>query len=183
MELLTDVLKRSRAETTSYKYGNAFLRWKKWGISNDLGSSEILPAKALTVAIYLVSLIQTARTPSPIVSAFYGIKWMHEMYGLESPTNNKMVLNVLEAAKRMLSRPIVKKEPITVDVLLALYQRLYKDNNLKSQRIISACILAFAGFLRSAELLQLRVCDLVFEETHVSVFIESSKTDQYRDGS
>lgn len=182
VDLLPDILRHSRADSTGGKYENAFMRWKRWALSNGLRSSEILPAKALPVAIYLVSLIQTAKTPSPIISAFYGIKWMHNTCGCKSPTDCTIVVNVLEAAKRLLSKPVGKKEPITVDILLAMYKRIYQDNNLKSQRIIVACLLAFAGFMRSSELLTLSVCDIMFADSYVALFIESSKTDKYRDG-
>ena len=37
--------------------------------------------------------------------------------------------------------------------------------------------------MHSAELLQLQVSDIVFEDTYILVFVESSKTDKYRDGS
>jgi len=63
-----------------------------------------------------------------------------------------------------------------------MYKRLYLSNNFKSQRIIVACLIAYAGLFRSLELLNIRVSDIVCSDTHVSIFIENSKTDQYRDG-
>ncbi|XP_041361951.1 uncharacterized protein LOC121377920 [Gigantopelta aegis] len=51
-----------------------------------------------------------------------------------------------------------------------------------NQRIICAYLLSYAGFLRSEELLHLRLSDIVIDSTHMSLFIESSKTDKYRDG-
>ena len=150
---------------------------------NQLGSSDILPAKAFPVALYLESLLQSAKTPAPVISAFYGIKWMHDLYGLDSPTDSKIVVNVVESAKRILSTQTNKKEPITVEILLAMYKRIYKDKDVMSQRIIVASLLGYAGFMRSAELLQLQVSDIVFEDTYILVFVESSKTDKYRDGS
>ncbi|XP_071092747.1 integrase/recombinase xerD homolog [Haliotis cracherodii] len=56
------------------------------------------------------------------------------------------------------------------------------DPSLYDLRIMSMCLLAFAGFLRSAELLQITRPDIVFYDAHVMVFIEHSKTDVYRDG-
>ena len=35
---------------------------------------------------------------------------------------------------------------------------------------------------QSSDLLDIRVSDIVFSDTHVSIFIENSKTGQYRDG-
>ena len=104
--LLPDVLQKSRADSTNKKYSSAFLRFHKWALCNELGSGDILPAKIFPVAIYLASLIQTANSPGPVITAFYAIKWFHDLYGFESPTNSKLVVNILEASKRILSKPI-----------------------------------------------------------------------------
>ena len=37
--------------------------------------------------------------------------------------------------------------------------------------------------MRSSEILNIKVADIVFDQTFMAVFIESSKTDKYRDGS
>jgi len=43
-------------------------------------------------------------------------------------------------------------------------------------------LLSFAAFLRSNELLNLRRCDIEFFSLCMSLFLQSSKTDKYRDG-
>jgi hypothetical protein len=58
---------------------------------------------------------------------------------------------VFDGAKRRLVTHIEKKETITPDMLLKLYNSVFKENNLMSQRIISACLLAFAEFLRVSD--------------------------------
>lgn len=102
---------------------------------------------------------------------------MHEINGFISLTYSSLVSN----AKRKLAKRVVKKEPVTTDLLLAVYSQLYEEGNLKNQRILCAFLLAFSGFLRSAELLNLKSSDVTFE-MHMSILIESSKTDRYRDG-
>lgn len=182
VHLLPDILRRSRASSTDKKYIGAFSRFYKWAIMNGMRSRDILPAKAFTVAIYLASLIQSSSSSSSVIAAFYGIKWVHELYGIVSPTSSNLVVNVLEAAKRILSTHTIRKEPITADILTSLYLRLYEENNLKNQRIICACLLGYSGFLRSAELINIRISDIVFNSMYMSIFIECSKTDKYRDG-
>jgi len=68
--------------------------------------------------------------------------------------------NVLEGAKRRLAVPTKKKEPITPELLLKMYDNLYSDNNVFNQRTICACLLAYAAFLRVSEILNLRRCDI-----------------------
>ena len=37
--------------------------------------------------------------------------------------------------------------------------------------------------MRSSEILSVKISDIVFDQNFIAVFIESSKTDKYRDGS
>ncbi|XP_071093519.1 integrase/recombinase xerD homolog [Haliotis cracherodii] len=53
---------------------------------------------------------------------------------------------------------------------------------LYNRRIVSICLLAFAGFLRSAEIIHISRSDILFYKSHMVIFIEKSKTDIYRDG-
>ncbi|KAH3784266.1 hypothetical protein DPMN_162220 [Dreissena polymorpha] len=52
MELLPDILRKSRAGSTCSIYEYAFMRWRNWALSNQLGGGEILPANAFPVALY-----------------------------------------------------------------------------------------------------------------------------------
>lgn len=182
VSLLPELLEGSRAKSTSDNYKRGFQRWAAWASSNGLHSKDILPAKAFHVAIYLSSLIQSANSPSSVFNAFYSVKWFHDLFDFKSLSDSKLLSNVLDAAKRKLSRPIKKKEPMTIELLTKIYSSLYSEGDVKHQRTICACLLAYAGFLRSAELLKLRRCDISLNPVYMSVFIESSKTDKYRDG-
>ncbi|KAK3083447.1 hypothetical protein FSP39_022942 [Pinctada imbricata] len=157
------------------------MRWKKWAIQNSI--QECLPARSLHVAIYLSCLVQQSKSPSPVIQAFYGIKWAHSVIRLKSRTDSDLVINVLEgAAKRRLSHSVQKKEPITPDLIDKMYDATFQEGNLYTQRTICACLLSYSGFLRVSELLSLKICDISFFTTHMSIFIEKSKTDIYRDG-
>ena len=50
-------------------------------------------------------------------------------------------------------------------------------------RDINIIVLSYAGFLRFSEVSNLKSSHIKFEEGYVSIFIERSKTDVYRDGS
>ena len=39
----------------------------------------------------------------------YGINWAHNLHGFPSPCDSKLVRKVLEAVKRKLAKPVVKK--------------------------------------------------------------------------
>ena len=93
------------------------------------------------------------------------------------------MINILEAAKRLLSVSVKKKEPVTPEIMLSLFQRFGgSDATLLDLRLLTLCTLGYAGFLRFSELATLRRCDFVFDTSYMRVFIERSKTDIYRDG-
>ena len=54
--------------------------------------------------------------------------------------------------------------------------------NLLQIRFVVVCLLGFSGFLRISELLEIRVCDLTFDEECLKVLIPKSKTDQVKEG-
>nr|XP_034322881.1 uncharacterized protein LOC117688728 isoform X2 [Crassostrea gigas] len=114
---LPGIMQASRADSTINKYCNSFLRFKKWAKEQGIEESELFPSKPLHVSIYLACLVQRANSPSPIVDAFYGIKWAHDLVGFNSPTDNQFVKNIMEGGKRIVAKPVQKKEPITVENL------------------------------------------------------------------
>ncbi|VDI73972.1 Hypothetical predicted protein [Mytilus galloprovincialis] len=103
VDVLMDLLCESKADSTVKTYHAGFIRWKKWAVYNGISRCDILPAKSLHVALYLSSLVQNSHTASPVISAFYSIQWAHHMIGQTSPTENLVVKNVLEGAKRRLA--------------------------------------------------------------------------------
>ena len=156
VSLLPELLKESRAENTCASYKRGFKRWRCWALSNGLESKDTLPARAFHVALYIASLVQSANSHSPVTNAFYSIKWFHELFDFKSPTDSKLVINILDAAKRRLAKPVQKKEPITSELLAKMSHTLYRPGNIKNQRTICACLLGYSGFLRSEELLKLK---------------------------
>ena len=99
-----------------------------------------------------------------------------------SPTDAVLVENVLEGPKRRLATSTNKKDPVTLEMLSNLYRKLFSEGNLYYQRIICACLTAYAGILLVLELLNIKRSDLVFDTFFMSIFIQKSKTDIYRDG-
>ena len=60
-----------------------------------------------------------------------------------------------EEAERILSKPVIKKEPFT-HILLKIVQMIGKDGkNLINLRFVLMCLLGYFGFLRYSELANL----------------------------
>ena len=179
--LLPTVVFSGRAPSTIKKYSSAFLRWKKW--LTQKFEVDCCPTKPLQVSLYLTFLITKSSTSAPVEEAVNAISWGHQIACAEDPTQSEMVKQVLAGAKRILAHKTTKKEPITPEILSHLVDRFAGvEADLDDVRVITWCLIGFAGFLRYSELAALRESDIRIFPQHMEIFIESSKTDQYRDG-
>lgn len=179
--LLPTVVFSGKAPSTVKKYSGAFQRWKKW--LTQKFEVDYCPAKPIQVSLYLTYLITKSSTSAPVEEAVNAISWAHQIACADDPTQSEMVKQVLAGAKRMLAHKTTKKEPITPEILSLLVDRFAGEKaDLGDVRVITWCLIGFAGFLRYSELAALKESDILIFPQHMEIFIESSKTDQYRDG-
>ena len=141
-----------------------------------------MPSDELSVSLYLAFLLQQSFPYSTPESACYGINWAHNLHGFLSPCDSKLVWNVLEAVKWEIAKPVVKKEPITPEMISSIcYKFPGRNANLSDLRLAAICVTAYSAFLCYNELASLRCCDLSFCDTFVKIYVFKSKTDVYRD--
>ncbi|KAK3095272.1 hypothetical protein FSP39_012523 [Pinctada imbricata] len=176
---LPEVLLTSKATNTYKSYNYSFRDWCKW--CNRYKLSPV-PSSDYHVSLFIISLMQAGCSSSKIDQVVYAIKWAHQIVSEPVPCDSFLVKSISEGAKRMLSKPSQKKEPVTPEILLELVQRFGHSSNLYDKRTVTMCLLAYAGFLRFSELANLKACDVKFSELFVTLFIEKSKTDQHREG-
>ena len=175
------IVVQGKAPATITKYSGAYSRWKRWASGRQ--NVPILLAKPVHVALYLSYLAQTANTAAPLIEAVNALSWVHCMATVEDATTHPLVVQVLAGAKRLLAHKVTKKEPIKPEHLLRLVEEFGGENaTLADIRALTFCFLGYAGFLRFDELSKLRVCDISIYKEHMEIFIESSKTDQLRQG-
>ena len=145
-------------------------------------NSSFLPVKPVHVAIYLQHVLESTNSSSSVDTAFYAIKWAHEITGMASPTDNQVVSRVREAAKRILGAGrLNRKEPLSVEVLKDIVEGADLSNVLQLR---NACLylLSYAGFFRSEEVLNIRMSHTPFYEGFMIIKVGKSKTDQLRQG-
>ena len=148
--------------------------------ADGFSEAVAVPAVDRHVALFMVSLLQNGSSCHVIESVLYGVKWGHEMSGYPDPAG-VLSLNVLEAARRLAKPRRVPKEPLTPGILYAILQSI-DPSSLLDWRKFALLLVSYAGFLRFDEAVNLCKKDSVFYELYMTVFIEQSKTDQYRDG-
>lgn len=176
---------QAKAPSTVDRYSRAFNEFKRW--ASDFDELVCLPATSLSVSLYLEHLIESECSTAKLESAYYGIHWAHQIFGIASPCDCSLVKHLLEAGKRKVSKPIVKKEPVTLEMMTNICLKYaHPEVNLSDLRLAALCVTAFNGFLRFSELSSLRCCDVRFSNKDsvqfVQLYIQKSKTDIYRDG-
>ncbi len=166
----------SKASTTQRSYRYAFNSFCKWCLSKNI--YQTLPASDVSVSTYFIHLTNLGKSTSSINEAFYAISWAHKLAGLQNLCESDLVRTVKEGALRSVGHYVVKKEPITPEIMVNLVERYGNSrSNLKDLRIACMCLISYAGFLRFAELANLKRNNLQFFDSYVRIFLESSKTD------
>ena len=169
----------SHADSTVKKYLGAFRRWKTWATSHNLVP---IPAKPHEVALYLQHLGDKTHSKSAAEEACNALAWIHSSAGIASPSTHPFVKAVLEGVKRTHARPVIKKEPLTVEMLQMVVDDAERSGSLSDLRLATAILLSFAAFLHFEELVELRPCDIIFSKEMITVKIRKSKGDQLRQG-
>ena len=107
---------------------------------------------------------------------------VHGLAGFQKVSSHCLVQSMMGASKRVLAKPKNRKEPFTPEMLQQLAESLKDKSCGASCRTLALCLIGFAGFLRFSELCSVRACDVSLYSSHCALFLESSKTDQLREG-
>lgn len=180
-DCLPSLVLSSKSDNTVRKYKSGFNQWLKWCKSFQRISP--LPADEFYLALFLTSLIQSECHFSKIEEIVYSLSWCHHIAGFEDPCQSFLIQSLRLSAKRILSRPVNKKEPITTEILHLIVDKFAPVNaSLIQLRLATMCLIGFAGFMRFSELVNIKRSDITIEEQFVSIFIRRSKTDKFQAG-
>ena len=173
----------SRADSTVKKYLGAFRRWKAWAHEKGM---PVIPVKDFHWVLYLQSLANRSQSKSAVEKACNAVSWVHSTTGLASPMDSPFLKATLEGLQRLLAKPVVKKAPIIPPIIPTMLNEMVKDadksHSLSDLRLVTVCQLAYAGFLRFNELVNVRPCNIKIQRDKLILLIPKSKTDQLRQG-
>ena len=182
-EELPLLLQNIRSENTLIAYSQTYKRFELWADSFDEISSY--PTNEYAVALYVMHLIQENKTMSSIQQFIAAAAWIHRVGGHKVPTDNSIVKNVMDSAKRRYHVPVLHKTPVTSDMLVDIHDEMFKteeDKNLLNLRDFTYILISFKGFLRFSEASQIRREHLVLHYDYIDMYIPRSKTDQLANG-
>ena len=144
-------LLHAKAHTTVSKYKSEWQHWKSWELVH-FGAHK-LPVSVELISIYLFDRASSTRSFNALSSAMYGIRWAHNIVGLQSPTDNIIVQQIVEATKRLYGKSPSPRKPITVDTLSQIISKYGGSRaSLSDLRVCFIFLVGFAGFMRSDEL-------------------------------
>ena len=66
--------------------------------------------------LYLQHLSEVVKSKAAVKEACNSTSWMHSCTGLVSPISDSFARTTLEGLQRSLAKPVVKKEPVTVEM-------------------------------------------------------------------
>ena len=78
-------------------------------------------------------------------NAFYAIKWQHKLNLFNDTFSEPFLKLILEGGERILSKPVVKKQHLTADILRKVTSEYGKEGNLSKLRICCLILIGYAG--------------------------------------
>jgi integrase len=177
----------SRASATFQRYGGTWRRFAEWCTPRGYCS---LPARPVTVAMYLAHLMQVALrqgyTYSVIRLASAAIFQAHKLAMLPAVTSHAAVVAVRDCAKRALTSGLQnRKAPLSLEECTATVAHIMARYNplpnylLQLAAFIMVC---FTGFLRFNDAANIYCDNIKIYTTHMDIFLPTRKNIQAREG-
>ena len=149
-------------------------------------SIPVIPASPLTLRYFCCSIAHKV-SHKTIKVYLAGIRLEHIERGFQDPTNDELLRLLCKGIKRSHGTNRRTRLPITINILRTLKCKLRDETSyslLEKRLLWSAFTLAFYGFLRASEFTtpELTWSHIQRHTDKVTVFIQQSKTDPFRQG-
>ena len=136
-----------------------------------------IPANPHTIALYIASLEVQGRHKSVAV-AIAAIRKRHEFADLPAPTDTMEIKQIkIGIAKKHLTGRVRKVLPLRTADIENLGSKIDR-RNIIDLRDFTLIAIMYAGMLRRAEVIAIRVENIKFHQEHVEIELVCSKTDQ-----
>ena len=131
----------------------------------------------------MLSLFQNNKSYPVIRMSYYAIKYFNEFFTGGRELGSHFITKVLEGIKRLSGYTENPKSLLSSSDLKRAFQYLGGvEMNPTNSTLMMILDLSFMGFLRFSEVLNLKHSNFILHKTHMSMFIEKSKTDIYNKG-
>jgi integrase len=164
--------------------------WDRFKAFCAVHGKSNLPAAVSTVLAFMQENLEKSGSVQNNIAISASVSAFHEKGGFVSPCSDKMVRNFVTGVKKTRSAPVTRKQPMTKEIVRrfithCLSTDLYSEKAVKSVKLWRATmfeLLAFLGMARLDDLLNVKISDITFSPTHVSVFCPKRKNDSLNRG-
>ena len=134
------------------------------------------------LTLFLTQQAEIGKAPQTLQRRLAAIKFMHELSGVVSPINDKMIAIIMKGIRRKnATRPKATKDPLRADMLDDIL-RFCDTDTLQGLRDKAILLFGFSGAFRRSEICAVQMDDLEETPEGLKVFIRSSKGDQMGEG-
>jgi integrase len=168
--------RQAMAASTLRAYRADWAHFASWCASAGLAP---IPAAPTTVAGYLASLAES-HAPTTLRRRLAALAKMHRFNNLPWPAGHAVIRATLRGLLRRHGRPVEKAAAIGLSAIQKLVATC--GDSPAGQRDRALLLIGFAGALRRSELVALRLDDVSFTATGLSIRIRRSKTDATGEG-
>ena len=157
--------------------------FQKWKIFCNMRGLPVLPAAPMAVAAFLFESAAHDRTASPTLNRSAALSFFCHMAGTPNPMAHPLCVQVKSALLRKLGMIGSKKIPLLQCQLLhILHMRLSVIHTLPTLLQCFHMAIMYEGCLRWHDLAQILFGDIIITQSFLRLFIQSAKTDTYRQG-
>jgi hypothetical protein len=141
---------------------------------------KFLPVSPLLAALHMTDLLRTAHSPSPVLSFSRAVYFFHTLAGLPSPTSHPLMGLAREIARWTKVAGKNQKRPFLASQIRRIISA-WAGPSAPLHQFIKA--VATTVCFWADNLLTLQLEDIRFVgQSHMEIFLERSKTEQYREG-
>lgn len=176
---IPSILLDVHAASTNRTYNYMFQRWKTW--ASTFTEVSVLPADPFYVALFAIHTAKLSGSAASVKIVVPAINWGHRLAGMFFDAQNIFLKDTVSGLQRQLAKPRMPKEVLEIKHIKTILNDL-QYGDVMDLRVGSMIMLAFFGFLRFNELINIKRSDITFAGSHMKVYIRRSKTDQLRQG-
>jgi hypothetical protein len=179
-EELIDLLGQASKPSTLNGHAPYFRKWWAFTTSHKL---QLFPASPLAVAAFLLESARENQTASPTLNRCAALSYFCHLAGSPNPMDHPMCSQVRSALLRKLGILGSKKTPLLqYQVLHILKMQLASSPDMATLLSCFHMAIMYEGCLRWHDLAQIQFGDIIVTPAFLRLFIQSAKTDKYRQG-
>ena len=177
---LIDLLGQASKPSTLNGHAPYFLKWWAFTKSHQL---QLFPASPLAVAAFLLESARGNHTASPTLNRCGALSYFCHLAGSPNPMDHPLCSQVRSALLRKLGIMGKKKTPLLYcQIIHILEVQLAASPDMATLLSCFHMAIMYEGCLRWNDLAQIQFGDIIVTPSFLRLFIQSAKTDKYRQG-